>query len=309
MNEDDRAQVLLHEGLVLSRELGDTGGIAYALNWLGWVAMDEDKSSAKLYLEQAEVLWRALDQPFLLYDPIFGLGNYAMNSGDLALAKSRFLECLERCRVHGDRWFSALPSHRLGQVEALLGNPDTARALFEDSLAIWREFDDRGRAGRVLSHLAALYLDIGDPEAARKACEEVLDLSRGAGRRRDFVYNLVTLGLVAVDLGDYTAARARLLESRALRSLQLVDTAFISLWLTAAIGLAAAQGHHAVAARLAGSLTHHTPSRMAPWDEARLQRWLEPARQAFGNERTAALWAEGEAMSLLQAFTSHNLDS
>jgi predicted ATPase/DNA-binding CsgD family transcriptional regulator len=96
----------------------------------------------------------------------------------------------------------------LGHLVSDLGDYSRARALYEESLALGREADDRSRIADSLNALGLLVTTQGDHTAARGFFEEALNLWRAAGDRRAVAAALSNLGSVAAAEGDYSRARA-----------------------------------------------------------------------------------------------------
>jgi DNA-binding CsgD family transcriptional regulator len=155
---------------------------------------------------------------------------------------------------------------RLGHVAHAEGNLAEARALYQRALAQLRRWDDKRSMTTVLINLALVDLDAADLAAARTRLEEA---AAAAGRLQDPV----------------TAA----------------------LCLDGVAGLAAARARPEVALRLAGAaagvrraIGASHPRNLREWAE----RSLAPARRAVGEDDRAALWAEGQALSLEQALAT-----
>ena len=108
----DRAQVVLEEGLALSRGLGDTAEIARFLNGLGWVDWDRGNyTAARRLAEEALVLWREV----------------------------------------GDKECVASTLNLLGSVYECQGETERARSLYEESLVLHRELGNKGGIGTPFS--------------------------------------------------------------------------------------------------------------------------------------------------------------
>jgi len=129
-------------------------------------------------------------------------------------------------------------------------------------------------------------------------------LWRDLGAYRDSLARAVAgLGRAARELGEAALAQESFRESlhlwQELGDKQGIAEAFEGLGC-----LAAARGQPEHAVRLIGSaaaLRDATDNPLMPDDQAKLDRNLEPARAALGDDRRAAAWAEGRAMSLKQA--------
>jgi tetratricopeptide (TPR) repeat protein len=264
------AHAFLQESLALFRELGDTWGIAYALNGLGLVANDQ---------------------------------------GDYARARALFEESLAMRRELGNTWGIAASLNNLGLVAKEQGDYARARALFEESLALKCELGDTWGTALALSNLGLVAKEQGDYARARALYEESLALFRELGDTQNIAYALSGLGNVAYAQGDYTAARALHAESLALRR-ELGDKHGIAESLERFAAVASAQGQAERALRLAGAaaaLREAISAPLSPIDQAALDRWLAPARQALSEATCTAAWEAGRKLTLEQA-TAEALD-
>jgi tetratricopeptide (TPR) repeat protein len=71
--------------------------------------------------------------------------------------------------------------HGLGILLIQLGELDEAVRLFERSLAIWRELDDRDQQGRELNTLGITRYHRGELDAARSVLRESIAIAREIG--------------------------------------------------------------------------------------------------------------------------------
>jgi len=105
--------------------------------------------------------------------------------------------------------------HAAGQLTREQGNYGEARALFEESLDIYRATDDPRGIGWAFVDLGFLSRYQGDYAAARSLFEESLELLKRIGDMEGIAASLGNLGLIARDQGDLGAAEVRLEESLA----------------------------------------------------------------------------------------------
>jgi len=124
-----------------------------------------------------------------------------------------------------------------------------AAALYEESLALWRNLDDRAGTAQPLNNLGLVARDHGEFARAQGLFEESLALRRDLGDRVGIAQSLNNLGLVAHDQGDYARASALHEESLAQRR-ELDDTAGIAFSLDNLGLVAYAQGNLARAGQL-----------------------------------------------------------
>jgi tetratricopeptide (TPR) repeat protein len=106
-----------------------------------------------------------------------------------------------------------------------------ARALFEESLAIWRELGDKAGSASALNNLGWMGWRLSEYAAGRAYSEESLALYRELGDTQGIAAALNNLGWLAHHQGDYQAARSYHEGSLALRR-ELEDKRGIAFSLT-----------------------------------------------------------------------------
>jgi predicted ATPase/DNA-binding SARP family transcriptional activator/uncharacterized protein HemY len=103
-----------------------------------------------------------------------------------------------------DRTERAKVLHAVGKLAVQQGDQRAARAYLEQSLAIYREADDRVRRADILALLGRVALDLqGDVQTARGHFEECLAVQREAGDDPAASSTLFLLGAVAAVEGKY----------------------------------------------------------------------------------------------------------
>lgn len=93
---------------------------------------------------------------------------------------------------------------------------DAAQPLFEESLRLYRELQDKEGIAFSLGNLGIIASKQGDYPTARALYEESLALKRELGNKLGIAATLVNLGIVAYEQGDYPTARLLYEESLAL---------------------------------------------------------------------------------------------
>ena len=137
--------------------------------------------------------------------------------------------------------------HAAGWLAREQGDYGEARALFEESLEIYRALADPRGAGWALVDLAFLTRYEGDYVRARTLLEESLFLLRQVGETEGMAAALGNLGLIARDEGDADTAEAHLQASLALWQ-ELGDRVGIG-WTLTALGMVARSDGRRDAAR------------------------------------------------------------
>jgi DNA-binding CsgD family transcriptional regulator len=193
----------------------------------------------------------------------------------------------------------------LGRLHNDVGEWATARSFLEESLRLERQSNNEYGAALTGSLLGILALLRGEYASARVHLEESLETLRRLGGLDEVKRCLLFLGFLACNQGDYATARARLaqlMEGNPLRRYRW-PAPFIVL---AYAHLAAGEGQAVRALRLAGAATKLTQTigtSIGPTYWAYLQRGVEPAWQALGEEEGAAAWEEGRSMTLAETVT------
>jgi tetratricopeptide (TPR) repeat protein len=81
----------------------------------------------------------------------------------------------------GDRRRLAVELSSLALTHRSLGEPDVARALLQESVALARELENSGRLATALSNLATVEIDDGAPDIAIDLLREALEVDRARG--------------------------------------------------------------------------------------------------------------------------------
>ncbi len=258
-----RAGASLHESLTLWRELGDKRGMASALHNLGHVAgMQGDYGRAKAHFEESVLLFRELGDKWGIGWSLNCLGHETLNQGDDSGAKTLLEESLALTQDTGDKWHASLPLRNLGIGAGMQGDYQRAISFIEESLVLCREINDKyGMA----------------------SCQN-------------------SLGKLALKLGTYERAMTLFKESLTLRR-DIADRRGIPMCLEGLAGVADGQAKPTLAARLLGAaevIRETIGIPLPPSDRAEYDRRVSAVAAALGQERLAAVWAEGRAMTLEQ---------
>ena len=259
-----RAGTALRESLTLWRELGDKWGMAFSLHNLGHVAeVQTDYGRANAHFEESLLLFRELGDKWGIGWSLNCLGHEILGQGDYSRAKPLFEESLALLREAGDKWIGAYPLRNLGVVAGMQGDYQRAMPLLEESLALSREINDKYNIAASQNYLAKMALKLGNHERAMTLYKESLTLRREVASKRGIAECLVGLA-----------------------------------------GVAGGQGKPTLAARFLGAAelireTIGVP--VPPSDRAEYDSQVSAVRAVLGQERLAAAWAEGRAMTLEQA--------
>src|SRR5207249_9548271 len=139
--DNDRLETLAEEGWALSRELGDTRGIAASLRLLGLVFWDKGNFVRERALyEEALRLSREVGDKDGISSALFMLASMASDRGEYAKACALFEESLVIDRELGDTRGVSIGLMFLAKVLFdSRGDPAEVRLLLEEGLAVARE--------------------------------------------------------------------------------------------------------------------------------------------------------------------------
>jgi DNA-binding CsgD family transcriptional regulator/tetratricopeptide (TPR) repeat protein len=271
--EFGRAEATYKEMLEVSRELGDKGNIATALNSLGTVAAQQgDNERAKTLLQEN-------------------------------------LEVIEELEEEGNPATTLKRFHALNLLGylAIYEEDDYARgtALWEESLALAREIGDPDRIGIMISNLGHPALLQRDYERARALSEEALAFARELGSSGVELAPVASLnlGLALLGLGEHERAatafaKAVVMSQNMGRKPQVLES------LEGMASLAGALGKGARAARVWGAAEAArgvTGITLSPGERGMHEPYLASARSRLGEEAWEEALAEGHAMTLEEA--------
>ncbi len=164
--ETPEAEPLFREALAVYERLGDEEGIARALDRLAlnFVVAGEDARARPLF-ERSLELFRRLGDAHGVALGLYGLA-VTRPAGAHAAAQAQADESLDILRAVGDRRTFGKVLWVVAEINADLGDTDTAAAQFEEALTLFVEFGDRWFCGLVLESAAFLAAGVGDAERA-----------------------------------------------------------------------------------------------------------------------------------------------
>jgi predicted ATPase/DNA-binding CsgD family transcriptional regulator/Tfp pilus assembly protein PilF len=183
------AEKLFHEALAAYEDMGDDRGVARALDRLAiCLVVAGEMDRARRLFERSLGLSRQLGDSHGVALGLYGLAATRPPGTD-AEARLHADESLDILRAVGDRRAYSKTLWALADINADLGDSDTAASLFEESLTLFVEFGDRWFGGIVLESAAFLAASIGDIRravhllAAADAIRTALDVPLWLGFR------------------------------------------------------------------------------------------------------------------------------
>ena len=158
----------------------------------------------------------ALEAAGHLSENFRGAGSLARRSGDPETSRALLEESITIARELKDKAGEAECLLELGGIAHMRNEYEEAAALFRESLAIYRELADKWGIAESLIRLAYIVEIHGDSEAAESMWEEALAISRELGNKMAIAQCLNRLGNRARLRGDLPKARALTEEGLAL---------------------------------------------------------------------------------------------
>jgi tetratricopeptide (TPR) repeat protein len=179
-------------------------------------------------------------------------GTLANEQRDQERARRLYEESLAILRDLDDKPGIAFLLNNLGVVAMHQEDYPTAQLLYEESLAIMREIGYRWAVGQLLNNLALVIRYQGDNVTAREMLEESVAVRRALGDKWGIANSLSSLTNLLVHLGKYKGVRDMLDESLRINQ-ELGDRTAIAYCLEDFASLAAGTGRPEQALRLAGA--------------------------------------------------------
>lgn len=252
----DAAVELTEKNAVLSRDLGDEKGMAWARLGSGLVALrQEDYEQAAARFEDTLALFRKVGDRYWTAMALIQLGFTTWHQGDRDRTAALVAESLPMLKELGGQWAIAYALRFTAHLAVAQSDYGRAAALYRDSLVLCREVGDRWVAGECLTGLAAVASAQGHHEQAARllGVSDMLEQTLGSRVPRstaDMVQRDRRADSSRANLGDGAFASARA-HGRAMELDQAIDYALVQADLLR--GRARAAG--APAARDAGPLT------------------------------------------------------
>lgn len=252
----------------LKRALEGSGGEpsvrAAALNWASVLALDQgDIATARNCVADAATVARASGLTRVLGSCLIRETRNALAEGAFMRARARCQESIETFQNAGDPWGAAVASYYSALLSAFAGHYQEASARLDRAVPALHEVGD------------ALHL----------------------------AQSLLLRCFIALESRAYSAARKPAADG--LRLSQEIENWFgIPIGLELFAGLAASEGQPTRALRLAGAAEAAREARghvVEPPFGAKLQSWLDPARENLGPVAAAAAWEGGRKMATADA--------
>ena len=147
---------------------------------------------------------------------LYAAGVLADAQGDYASARALFEENLAINRELGDKWGIANSLNNLGIIAVRNSDYFAARSMYEESLGVWRELGNRRAVALSLSNLGKVAENQDDHARARSLYEQSQAIFRELEDGRGVASSMSHLGDVARNQHDYETARSLYRQSLAM---------------------------------------------------------------------------------------------
>jgi predicted ATPase/class 3 adenylate cyclase len=175
----DRAAAIdsAEKAVELSRSEGEAADLAFALQVLGRLLVDDDRDEARArYEEGLEVARKAEDAVSQIY-LLYALGRVHLRAGDSERARELYSEALDLSQQVGERWMAMNVLVALSYV-----NEDVdAGPVLEEMVGVLRQTGNRKMQIVWLRQLAHRRRLEGDLEGAKRAVDEALGIVKEEG--------------------------------------------------------------------------------------------------------------------------------
>jgi predicted ATPase/class 3 adenylate cyclase len=153
------------ESLDISHEIGDGAGEADGAYNLGFASLlERDHQTAKAYFEQAERIYRDLDEPVRHAHVLAGLGLVTIEEGDLDRASGMINDARGTFLREEDLWGITFTSGQLASIAMRQGEYERARMEALASLDGSKALGALGWNAVAVQALAVLAIHVGEPE-------------------------------------------------------------------------------------------------------------------------------------------------
>ena len=183
-NDPPAVRSSYEEALAIARELGDRPMIAEATyNFAFSPGLEGDRESARASFLQSMEMFEELGDPRGEADSMWALSLIARLDGDLPRALRHAEGSVRRHRALGDGFGLVDSLHELGRAAFAMGDHETSRASFLESLEILGPIGYRTAIAIVLDNLAAQELSDGRPVRALRLRGSSEGLKESSGSR------------------------------------------------------------------------------------------------------------------------------
>jgi DNA-binding NarL/FixJ family response regulator len=277
-----------------------------ARSWFGiaMLAMAQgDRATAETAAERARLVWRSLGNGGEEAFAIFLLGLMARMRGDFVAARALLEDGIASAQKAGHRSGEGMNLFGLAMAAEGRGDHAAARGFAERAIVCFTRAGWKRGIVDVLALLGDVSYQEADYASAQAFLEQTLAIQRELGAHWWIAANLVRMGELSIEQEDFAQAYARLSEGLTIFQ-RLADAEGVARGLAACAHLAAVQDEPQRALRLAAAAADidvgsHVRSLVG--DRAIHEQRLAAIRTHLGEQAAAAVWADGQALSLDEA--------
>jgi predicted ATPase/class 3 adenylate cyclase/Flp pilus assembly protein TadD len=298
----DRAAAIdsAKKAVELSRSEGEAADLAFALQVLGRLSVDDNRDEARArYEEGLEVARKAEDAVSQIY-LLYALGRLHVRSGDNERARELYSEALHLSQQVGERWMAMNVLVGLSQVSE---DVDAGPAL-EEMVGVLRQTGNRMMQIVWLRQLAYRRRLEGDLEGAKRAVDEALEIVKEEETSEAKVLGLYILASHLDEAEKDYAAALREFRNGVSAAHSQGSEWETTFGLTGVARMLAHNGENERAAQLLGAAAAMQEKvgmhPQGPRAEA-LRKVIEVLGNALGEVELQRLRTEGRAMSLDEA--------
>ena len=254
-------------------------------------------ATARDFFEASLVISRQIEDTLLIAEASTGLAVALQMLNEQEESHRLLQECLTIYRVHGDRWHTALTLLNLGSSRWQIGELDSARTYYQESLQLSGELEAKHLCSQNILSLSVVEQLAGNPALARAYAEEGLSLAEAMQSPLGIAYGLFSLG--TLESKERRFDRSTIFLCRSLRILgELGERRILFLVLAAMAELAAAMGQYRRAVRLlaATRTLHkrlHSEFKPSSYSEKEVHSVLKAARASLPPADFEHAWAQG----------------
>ena len=201
----------MQRGFEYSQQLNLKRGMARYIMGISFTI--PDYKTIVVQFEEAIVLLRESDQPFLLSTALFLYGDRALVHGDLDRAQTLYEESLNLTRAKQDWQLIAAVLGRVARVAALKGDDHKAQHLYQEGMDLARKMENLVGLDEYLIHFGGFAIYQGDYETAARHLNEALALTEEYNNNGDKLHARFFMAELALHRHEFNNAARLLIES------------------------------------------------------------------------------------------------
>jgi predicted ATPase/class 3 adenylate cyclase/Tfp pilus assembly protein PilF len=207
LGDSEKAEKLIEEGLVISRELGNKDDVASGLNNLASVVYERgDYTKARELIEETLAIDRESGDPSKISFSLINLGTVARLQGDYETAGKLLEESLAIRRKAKNKFAISSSLNTLGILHSNLGEYEKAKAYVQEGLKIAEELGNNYGIADAYGLMGNIEASIGNFEEAKKLQKDSLQIFEEMGKKNKTADCYSNLGNIAHQCGDNVQA-------------------------------------------------------------------------------------------------------